>query len=130
MFSLSFLCGLEVTLSGDGDRFLLEWLSFTHRYVPMGIIEQDKVPQRINQKPPLYRGRGDLETLLSSPHVDDWIEISRILLGPLPEVRENSFYDDVWLTASSTLLRDALCRDFNSRPSTGAMRMLLLSVRV
>ncbi|CAE7536411.1 unnamed protein product [Symbiodinium microadriaticum] len=66
-------------------RFLLEWLSFTHRYVPMGIIEHDRLPQRISQKPPLYRGRGDLETLLSSPHSDDWIEIARILLGPLPD---------------------------------------------
>ena len=27
----------------------------------------------------------DLETLLSSPHAQDWVEISRRLLGPLPE---------------------------------------------
>lgn len=36
------------------DRFLLEWLSFTHRYVPAGIIEHSRQPQTIFQKPPCY----------------------------------------------------------------------------
>jgi tRNA-dihydrouridine synthase 3 len=36
-------------------RFLLEWLSFTHRYVPVGLVENP--PQRLHQKPPSYRGR-------------------------------------------------------------------------
>lgn len=31
-------------------RFLLEWMSFTHRYIPVGILET--VPQRINERPP------------------------------------------------------------------------------
>lgn len=64
-------------------RFLLEWLSFTHRYVPVGLLENP--PQRLVQKPPNYRGREDLETLLSSPYSQDWVEIARRLLGPLPE---------------------------------------------
>lgn len=33
-------------------RFLLEWLSFTCRYIPVGILEV--LPQRINERPPPY----------------------------------------------------------------------------
>ena len=33
-------------------RFLLEWLSFLHRYVPVGILEV--VPQAMNQRPPAF----------------------------------------------------------------------------
>lgn len=72
-------------------RFLLEWLSFLyrydfscyigvlslfghpHRYVPVGVLEQ--VPQRINQRPPAYVGRDDLETLMASNNCKDWIKI-------------------------------------------------------
>ncbi|XP_065320314.1 tRNA-dihydrouridine(47) synthase [NAD(P)(+)]-like [Gordionus sp. m RMFG-2023] len=108
--------GVETT-----RRFLLEWLSFTHRYVPLGIIEtfkhssyqssqeliqkNTKPPDEdvivstsdyrimkdcvlINQRPPLRSamyGRNDLERLMSSPDSKDWIEISRMLLGPTPE---------------------------------------------
>jgi hypothetical protein len=32
-------------------RFLLEWLSFLHRYVPVGLLEV--VPQAMNERPPL-----------------------------------------------------------------------------
>ncbi|EYB85627.1 hypothetical protein Y032_0295g1674 [Ancylostoma ceylanicum] len=64
-------------------RFLLEWLSFQCRYIPVGLLE--RLPQRINDRPPLHRGRNELETLLSSPRAVDWIEISRMLLGPTPE---------------------------------------------
>jgi len=52
--------GVETT-----RRFLLEWLSFLHRYVPFGILESP--PQRMNERVPLYKGRSDLESLLSSP---------------------------------------------------------------
>ena len=62
-------------------RFLLEWLSFLHRYVPTGLVEPG-FPQRINERPPAYRGRDELETLMASEHVDDWIKISEMLLGP------------------------------------------------
>ncbi|KAK3592768.1 hypothetical protein CHS0354_003203 [Potamilus streckersoni] len=64
-------------------RFLLEWLSFLHRYIPVGLLE--RVPQMINERPPYYRGRDELETLMASPSCRDWIKISEMLLGPVPE---------------------------------------------
>jgi len=64
-------------------RFLLEWQSFLCRYVPVGLLEV--LPQKINEKPPPYYGRDDLETLLSSPDCADWIKISEMLLGPSPK---------------------------------------------
>jgi len=60
-------------------KFLLEWLSFAHRYVPHGILMFP--PQKINQRLPIYRGRNELETLLSSPSSSDWIKISEMFLG-------------------------------------------------
>jgi tRNA-dihydrouridine synthase 3 len=45
--------GVETT-----RRFLLEWLSFQHRYIPVGLLQEP--PQRINQRPPPYKGRDDL----------------------------------------------------------------------
>lgn len=54
-------------------RFLLEFLSFFHRYVPIGLLEY--LPPRMNDRPPAYRGRNDLETLLASDNYKDWIKI-------------------------------------------------------
>uniref|UniRef100_A0A8C7H6W2 tRNA-dihydrouridine(47) synthase [NAD(P)(+)] n=1 Tax=Oncorhynchus kisutch TaxID=8019 RepID=A0A8C7H6W2_ONCKI len=70
--------GLEKT-----RNFLLEWLSFMCRYIPVGLLEQ--VPQRINERPPYYMGRDYLESLMASQHVGDWIKISEMLLGPVPK---------------------------------------------
>mmetsp|Transcript_1829 Transcript_1829/g.7099 ORF Transcript_1829/g.7099 Transcript_1829/m.7099 type:complete len:662 (-) Transcript_1829:95-2080(-) len=64
-------------------RFLLEWLSFLHRYVPVGLLE--RMPVGIHQRPPNYVGRSDLETLLSSPNSEDWVKITTMLLGPTPD---------------------------------------------
>lgn len=64
-------------------RFLLEWLSFLYRYIPVGLLENP--PQKINERPPLYKGRDDLETLMASPSASDWIKISEMLLGSVPE---------------------------------------------
>jgi len=64
-------------------RFLLEWLSFLYRYIPVGLLE--RVPQKINERPPQYQGRDDLETLMCSPSCVDWIKISEMLLGKVPE---------------------------------------------
>lgn len=61
-------------------RFLLEWLSFLYRYVPVGLLERP--PQKINERPPAYFGRDDLETLMGSGNCADWIKISEMLLGP------------------------------------------------
>jgi len=66
-------------------RFLLEWLSFLHRYVPIGLLEQN-TPRGINLRPPKFMcGRSDLETLFLSDHCSDWIKISEMLLGPVPD---------------------------------------------
>ena len=63
-------------------RFLLEWLSFLYRYVPVGLLEV--VPQEMNKRPPAHMiGRDDLETLFMSANSHDWIKISEMLLGPV-----------------------------------------------
>jgi tRNA-dihydrouridine synthase 3 len=77
-------------------RFLLEWLSFLHRYVPVGLL--DRCPQQMTWRPPEYIGRSDLETLLSSSAASDWVRISEMLLGPVadgfkfvPKHKSNSY---------------------------------------
>lgn len=77
-------------------RFLLEWLSFLCRYVPVGILE--RLAPKINDRPPSFIGRDDLETLMASTNVKDWIRISEMLLGPvaddfvfLPKHKANSY---------------------------------------
>ena len=64
-------------------RFLLEWLSFLYRYIPVGLLE--RLPQRINERPPRYVGRNDLETLFSSGSCRDWITITEMLLGKVSQ---------------------------------------------
>ena len=107
-------------------RFLLEWLSFTCRYVPVGLLEQTgaspslpwaattaaetatatapldlrgtcsvagapgaRLTPRPNiawRPPSQLRGRTELETLLASSSVRDWLEISvRAGLPPPPD---------------------------------------------
>ncbi|GAB1310298.1 tRNA-dihydrouridine synthase 3 [Madurella fahalii] len=63
-------------------RFLLEFMSFFNRYVPIGLLEY--LPPTMNERPPAYRGRNDLETLLASKNYKDWIKISEMFLGPAP----------------------------------------------
>ncbi|KAM1763625.1 hypothetical protein ACFX11_002951 [Malus domestica] len=70
--------GVETT-----RRFLLEWLSYTCRYVPVGLL--DVIPQRLNWRPPSYYGRDDLETLMASDSAADWVRISEMLLGKVPD---------------------------------------------
>jgi len=58
---------------GQTRRFLLEWLSFACRYVPIGLLEY--LPPNIQDRPPMFRGRDDLETLMASDNYLDWIKI-------------------------------------------------------
>ncbi|TVY29994.1 tRNA-dihydrouridine(47) synthase [NAD(P)(+)] [Lachnellula hyalina] len=81
---------------GQTRRFLLEWLSFAHRYVPVGIL--DHLPPSLQDRPPAYRGRSDLETLLASENYLDWVKISEMFLGPAhkdfrfqPKHKSNSY---------------------------------------
>jgi len=54
-----------------------------YRYVPVGLLEV--LPQKVNDRPPAFMGRNDLETLMASPDVADWIKLSDMILGPAPE---------------------------------------------
>lgn len=75
--------GSDSTGVENSRRYLLEWLSFACRYIPVGLLEV--LPQKINERPPMYKGRDELETLLSSPSVSDWVKISEMFLGKVPE---------------------------------------------
>ena len=83
-------------------RFLLEWLSFLHRYVPVGLMEYPEVAQKLQQRSPAHIGRCDLETLLGSSNSKDWVRISEMLLGPVsgefffaPKHQSNSYGPEV-----------------------------------
>lgn len=65
---------------GNTRRFLLEWLSFSCRYIPLGLLEY--LPPKFGDRPPAFRGRSDLETLLSSGNYKDWIKIRYVLYSP------------------------------------------------
>lgn len=76
-------------------RFLLEYLSFTHRYVPIGLLEY--LPPKINDRPPRYKGRNELETLLASDSYKDWIRISEMYLGKISEAEGKDEEDYGWV---------------------------------
>ncbi|KAL9119672.1 MAG: hypothetical protein Q9187_003772 [Circinaria calcarea] len=73
---------------GTTRRFLLEWLSFSYRYVPVGIMEH--LPPRLQDRPPAWRGRNELETLLGSDNYKDWIKIRQVALTRQREANANT----------------------------------------
>lgn len=64
-------------------RYLCEFLSFSYRYVPVGILEH--LPSRLQDRAPRWRGRNDMETLLGSADSQDWVRVSEMFLGPAPD---------------------------------------------
>ncbi|GAA6011175.1 hypothetical protein JCM10207_005526 [Rhodosporidiobolus poonsookiae] len=67
-------------------RFVCESLSFTHRYIPVGLLERGADQSvHMNQRPFPYKGRDELETLLASDQAKDWVNITSMFLGPPPE---------------------------------------------
>lgn len=72
--------GVETT-----RKFLLEWLSFLYRYVPIGLVERPDFVVRMCHRAPFFRGRDELETLLGSHRSNDWVRITEMLLGKAPE---------------------------------------------
>ena len=66
---------------GQTRRFLLEWLSFACRYVPVGLLEH--LPPSIQDRPPRYRGRDELETLMASDNFKDWVKIRYVVPRPV-----------------------------------------------
>lgn len=64
-------------------RFMCEYISFTHRYIPVGILE--RLPPKLNERPPKWKGRDELETLLGSSDYNDWIKITEMFMGKANE---------------------------------------------
>ncbi|CAI5756618.1 unnamed protein product [Candida verbasci] len=77
-------------------RFMCEFISFTHRYIPIGIME--RLPPKLNERPPKWIGRNEMETLLGSGDYKDWIKITEMFLGKagdefqfIPKHKSNSY---------------------------------------
>eukprot|EP00796_Vickermania_ingenoplastis_P011224 gene11224-7795_t len=69
---------------------------FFHRYVPAALLE--RLPQKMNERPPYYRGRDEVETMMCSASVSDWLALSELLLGKVepnfrftPKHKSNSY---------------------------------------
>lgn len=60
-------------------RFMLEFMSFHHRYTPVGLLEHGPLP--MNERAPPLVFRNEQEKLLASTDAGDWIKISEMFLG-------------------------------------------------
>ena len=58
------------------------------RYTPVGLLDRvegkggGEPRQRINERQPAFCARSDLEALLASQRVEDWVKITEMFLGP------------------------------------------------
>jgi tRNA-dihydrouridine synthase 3 len=98
---------------GNTRRFLLEWLSFSCRYIPVGILEH--LPPKFGDRPPAYRGRSDMETLLSSANYKDWIKI-RYVKGILQTVM-NASANNTTVKCSLALPTKTSCSSRSTSPT-------------
>lgn len=64
-------------------RFMLEFMSFHHRYTPIGLLEHGPLP--MNERAPPVIFRNEQEQLLASPDAADWVKISEMYLGKASE---------------------------------------------
>ena len=48
------------------------WYPLFYRYIPYGLLERT---QKLNERPPYFVCRDDLETLMASRNCKDWIKI-------------------------------------------------------
>ncbi|CCG84345.1 protein of unknown function [Taphrina deformans PYCC 5710] len=76
-------------------RFMLEFMSFHHRYTPVGLLERGPLP--MNERAPTVVYRNEQEKLLASESCSDWIKVSELFLGKasdqfkfLPKHKANS----------------------------------------
>jgi len=71
---------------------LLEWLSFAHRYIPLGLVQRLQPISIHHRAAGRLQARDQFETILSSPEVIDWQRIAAWFLGPAPSSEaKNSF---------------------------------------
>ncbi|ORY87020.1 hypothetical protein BCR37DRAFT_376374 [Protomyces lactucae-debilis] len=66
-------------------RFLLEFMSFHHRYVPSGVLAAMGEPIQMGDRPPAWTPRNEDEKLLASMDCADWVKISERFLGKAAE---------------------------------------------
>lgn len=62
---------------------MLEFMSFHHRYMPVGLLENGPLP--MNERRPSWTGRDDMESLLGSEDSRDWVKLSEMFLGKAAE---------------------------------------------
>eukprot|EP00767_Chilomastix_cuspidata_P006791 gnl/Chilomastix_cuspidata/726.p3 GENE.gnl/Chilomastix_cuspidata/726~~gnl/Chilomastix_cuspidata/726.p3 ORF type:complete len:512 (+),score=234.38 gnl/Chilomastix_cuspidata/726:1945-3480(+) len=61
--------------------FLENW-AYMHRYIPPALLER---PQALNDRAPRFEGRDAMETLLGSAAPADWLRVSELLFGRVPD---------------------------------------------
>lgn len=85
------------------------------RYIPVGILEH--LPQRINERPPPFVGRNDLETLMGSKNCSDWIKIRWINCILYTCTANNCFlFNNMYMYIKSEMLLGPVPANFQFLP--------------